>query len=636
VYVWGNNAYGRIGNGASSGSIASPYTPTFYNSSIVAVNETFIDVTCGMYHSMALNKAGQVYTWGGSSTAVLARTTSPPYIPVRVTDVLSLKRVVGIAATSDSSTVLCDDGTIFSWGLNTAGELADGTTTQRTLPYNGPKSLNGLPLTVLQSGFQTTYVSLADGSLFAWGSNTNGEIGIGSTINQTNPVNVTQQYPVASYAAGYYNVFTFNTVSNATSAYSVGRNVQGQLGIGNQTTRSTFAQVANSIPWRYASSSAPGTAHTVFLYHAVSCFNILFDDPTVCSGRGNCTAQDTCVCIPAYFSPDCSTKICYGFNSSDPMTCSGHGSCLAYNTCACRQGYTGDDCEIPTSGYLFATGDDSYSQLGDKGLTYNQKFKQMPLFTSISFSFIVSGYGVTIFRNNATSQYYGLGTNRWGVLSSSNVFVNNSINLPTQILMGRDITSLCLGSQHAMHTDSNGAVYAWGTNNFYQLGSGNQVSNYNPTRVNGLLVNDSITVISCGAFHSVAVSLQTGKIYSWGYNLYGQAGDNTYGVGSFKPLPTAATGILSDSFIISASAGAYHTMALDSSGTVYTWGQNTYGQLGDGSNTDRYLPIRVAGSLNGRVIKTVSAGAYFSSVLTDASTRPVYTWGANANGLLLF
>src|SRR3990167_754720 len=141
-----------------------------------------------------------------------------------------------------------------------------------------------------------------------------------------------------------------------------------------------------------------------------------------------------------------------------------------------------------------------------------------------------------------------------------------------------------------------------------------------------LIVNNtsaSIThQISAGGLHTVA--LKIGKtVWAWGNNTYGQLGSGT---NNNSNTPIRVSGI---SDVVDIASGFWHTVALESDGTVWTWGNNTYGQLGDGTNTDRNTPVQVDGISNVIAI----AGGYWHTIALE-SDGTVWTWGNNTYGQL--
>ena len=137
--------------------------------------------------------------------------------------------------------------------------------------------------------------------------------------------------------------------------------------------------------------------------------------------------------------------------------------------------------------------------------------------------------------------------------------------------------------------------------------------------------------VSCGTGHSIAIS-NNGTIFLWGFNKFGELGDGTTKTDKFYPVPMNMTGILSGKNITQA-CGAYYTIALSSDGNIFSWGYNA-GQLGDGTIKDRLSPVSVnmSGVLNGKNIIQVAAGE--SHTIAVSSDGYVFSWGFNDNGQL--
>jgi hypothetical protein len=134
--------------------------------------------------------------------------------------------------------------------------------------------------------------------------------------------------------------------------------------------------------------------------------------------------------------------------------------------------------------------------------------------------------------------------------------------------------------------------------------------------------NASFTAVSAGRYYHSCALTYIGTVKCWGYNEYGQLGDGTSGIDRLTPVPV--TGVSS---VTAISVGSRHTCALTITDTVKCWGYNEYGQLGDDTTTDRLTPITVSG-LSG--VTAVSAGDDLTCALINTGT--VKCWGVNAGG----
>ena len=171
-----------------------------------------------------------------------------------------------------------------------------------------------------------------------------------------------------------------------------------------------------------------------------------------------------------------------------------------------------------------------------------------------------------------------------------------------------------------MALKSDGTVRTWGMNLYGQLGIGITGSyRTTPVQTSGIT---NVTAITGGYNHSVALK-GDGTVWTWGANSSGQLGDGTT---TSRNTPVQVAGL---SNVTAIASGGYYTLALKSDGTVWAWGNNSFGQLGDGTTTLRRTPVQVAGLSN---VAAIGAGFQHTIAIKDDGT--VWTWGRNDYGQL--
>ncbi|MDQ6525285.1 hypothetical protein RB608_16810 [Nocardioides sp. LHD-245] len=199
-----------------------------------------------------------------------------------------------------------------------------------------------------------------------------------------------------------------------------------------------------------------------------------------------------------------------------------------------------------------------------------------------------------------------------GILVGMFVSVLVTLPPPTGNETGRTFTLAAAGAP--------GTPYTWGGNAFGELGDGTTTPH---GIARPLAAPTDVVDVHTGREHAVALR-SDGTVVIWGSNQMGQLGIGT--TGGSRPAPVAVPG-LSDVTMV--STGHYHSLALRADGSVWTWGYNQAGQLGDGTTTTRNHPVRVPGT---RTYATVAAGRDMSyAVATDGT---VWAWGLNEDGQL--
>lgn len=218
-------------------------------------------------------------------------------------------------------------------------------------------------------------------------------------------------------------------------------------------------------------------------------------------------------------------------------------------------------------------------------------------------------------KNDGT--LWAWGRNNFGQFGNN---TTNSSNIPKQIGTSNDWVQISAGSSLSLGLKSDGTIWSMGFNNNGQLGIGSTVTYVKvPTQIGTDTNWKSINVgtTACSAIKT------DGTLWTWGTNDYGQLGDGT---SVSKNVPTK---IGTATNWVSISAGISHMIGLKTNGTIWAWGSNASGNLGDGSSALQYEPVQIGTAANW---KTISAGQGHSlGIKTDGT---LWAWGDNSDGEL--
>ena len=308
-------------------------------------------------------------------------------------------------------------------------------------------------------------------------------------------------------------------------------------------------------------------------------------------------------------------------------------------------------------GSVLAWGDNQSGELGNG--TFTRSLYAVPVSAPV-----VAGNTVTL--NNvvqvsggsnyslaltADGYVYAWGDNTYGQLGSGqNTFGTSSSNsdVPARVQseFGGDLTgivAISAGQDHALALGADGTVYAWGRNQYGQLGNGaadgasstdshpsavavrsSQSGNFNFGTLSG------VVAIAAGGYHSLAV-LSDGTALAWGYNSSGQLGDADSGPGADSSTPVAVSGLTN---AVAVEAGQYFSLALDANGNVSAWGYNNDGELGQGNsnanaNETVPVPVQLTDPTTGLALTVTQIAAGDAHALALTSSGSVYAWGSD-------
>jgi len=270
---------------------------------------------------------------------------------------------------------------------------------------------------------------------------------------------------------------------------------------------------------------------------------------------------------------------------------------------------------VLNNGTVKAWGNNQFGQVGDGTTTDRHTPVEVNTLTNIAA--VASGaYHSLALANDG--KVWAWGKNDQGQLGDGTLSENH---VPKQVVGLSNIISIAAGFDYSLALKNDGTVWAWGGNMWGTLGDGSYTNRWQPVQVNNL---SGVIFITAGTEHCLALK-SDGTVWSWGWNAAGCLGD---GSAVAKRSTAAPISALSGITAIAAN-GSFHALALKNDGTVWTWGDNFYGQLGDGTFIEKSIPVQLASLTN---IAAIGTGERHSFAMrTDGS---LWAWGWNGNGQL--
>jgi alpha-tubulin suppressor-like RCC1 family protein len=275
----------------------------------------------------------------------------------------------------------------------------------------------------------------------------------------------------------------------------------------------------------------------------------------------------------------------------------------------------GHTCARKNDGSLWCWGSNALGQLGDG--TFMDKPSPVEL----------TALGTTVVEVALGAAHSCAGTEDgvlscWGVNGAGQLGDGSTVNKssPAQVSSLTSVVEVALGANHTCARKKEGSLWCWGQNASGQLGDGSTAPKTSPAKVSAF---GTYAEVALGGAHTCARE-NDGSLWSWGYNSSGQLGDGST-VNKSSPTHVSALG----KSVAGVALGSFHTCARKNDGSLWCWGAGSYGQLGDGTKTDRTSPVQVS-------MLTAVADVALGDGHTCARTEDgsLWCWGRNSSGQL--
>jgi alpha-tubulin suppressor-like RCC1 family protein len=526
LWTMGENNYGQLGDGSFNNTNLPQRIVT---GGVIAI--------AGSGHTLFVKTNGSLWGMGGNDQGQLGdghpTTISPPY-GIDLPEQILAGGVTAVSAGGQHSLIIKTNGSLWAMGFNTSGQLGDGTTaTSAPFGVSLPEQIVASNVVAVAAGAGHSLFLKSDGSLWAMGANNNGQLGDGTQNNTNRPEEIVTSNVVAIAAGNNHSLF----LKSDGSLWGMGYNVQGDLGIGNFVNTNRPQQIVPS----GVTAIAAGFEHSLFIKSDGSLWG-MGAASTGQLGGGSSIKTD-------------------------------HPVEIVVSGVTAIAGGTLHSLFLKSDGTLWAVGYNAYGELGDgsfKETAIPEQIFPPPLPPGSAVTKISAGYEHSLFVRSDGS-LWAMGHDNFGQLGYGGPY-NNSTNRPEQII--GNVKEIAAGFDHSLFIETNGSLWAMGYNGEGELGDGTTTpGNYKLTPEE--IVQSNVTAVAAGEYQSLFLK-SDGSLWTMGYNNVGQLGDGTTN-NAYTPEELVSSGV------VAISAGDTHSLFLKSDGSAWGMGYNFDGELGDGA-----------------------------------------------------
>jgi alpha-tubulin suppressor-like RCC1 family protein len=513
-------------------------------------------------HTVAIKSDGSLWAWGYNEYGQLGDgTITVRRAPVQISGVAG---AVAAAVGPEHTLVLKTDGTVWGWGRNDSGQLGDGTNVDRLAPVQ----VTGLSGVVAIAASAVSGMALkADGTVWMWGNNDGGQLGDGGFDSRPLAAAVPSLTGVAEISLGSRHCAV---VKADGSIWTWGENYFGELGDGTTFPRAVPGPV-------------PALSGAVKVAAGANQTLALKIDGSVWAWGANYAGQ-------------LGTGSLEPFYHLSPVPCPALNAIVALTQ---RSALRSDGIVLRWGGPL-------------AGEPTPQDAMPAPVAGLAGVAAIAGVWerGVAL-KSDGTVLSWSEADGALAPIPGDGTGIFHTVGIQPNLLTG--VTGVAAGGRHSLALVTGGGVVSWGANDSGQLGHGSLVLSLEPQGVAAL---SGVLQVAGGGAHSVALKAD-GTVWTWGDSAMGQLGyDNNY---EPKSTPGQVPGLTG---VIQVAAGAYFTAALKSDGTVWAWGENYSGQLGDLLEWERATPGPVSG-----VSGIVALATTHFGVVALKNDGTVWAWG---------
>jgi alpha-tubulin suppressor-like RCC1 family protein len=634
LFVVGENDYGRLGTGDS----VIRYYPTNITDNFNLSSGEYITMfDTGQYHMVAVTNLNSIYVWGWNNNRQLGDgTTTSRNLPMEITSRFGLgtgENIIDVEASLYNTFVLTSAGRYFSWGSNFGGIIGNNSTALVDTVSDNTAFLSlesGEILVDIQSNDSTVLAMSNIGNLYGWGSNIYGQLFLGDTTDRlTNTLlngafGLDSGETITAYSAGD----DFSVVATSDGqVYSAGKNTIGQLGDGTGIDRTTPTLISGPMALGTGEyvTHIDNYGHTIIATNQNRVFGWGWNS-SGCIGDGigtyvylpfevtsflNLGLNEDIIGIAASYS---NSHIVTNENNYYAWGGNGYGK------------------------FMFGYGDIMSSPeplMGPK----NFDILEIQDYLGSDVELVSSNYKHTVVKTES-GEIYTWGYNYYGALGTGDkedritpFKVTESLNLG----VAEEVSMIATGDRHTVYLTSDHRVLTTGNNQYGMLGTGNTVEQLSPFDMTvriPLNPTEYIVKVYAGGYQTFLLSNE-GNVFAMGRSIEGQLTLLT----QYNTFPTNITsnlGLDPLEEVVDIYVGYRHTLVHTSNDRLLAFGDNSFGQLGDGTNIPTHVPVEVNldNCYDTGLADLLEIGVGYNHNVVLTNNNDVCSWGINESGEL--
>ena len=644
LYMWGTATSGQLGNN----TIINRSNPVQ-----IAPGTSWATVLAGGTTSIGLKSDGSLWSWGAGTSGVLGvGDTISRSSPTQIGSATNWNSQ-GLYKSDQQATVSAINNLsqLYVWGLNSSGQLGLGDTINRSAPVQVSGSWVSAAIGITAIALDINY------RLYTWGAANFSRLGDGTTANRSSPVMIdsTNRYIDISNAGGSLIV-----TRNDFTIWTWGSGANGALGLNDTNDRSVPTQIGSS-SWLVVVGGGSGGAG-IRLDNSLWTWGLNTD--------GRLGLNDTINrSSPTHVGTGGWSWISDGGSSQGQAAVNNLNQLYIWGTNT--TGKLGDGTTVAKSSPVQVTLGSALPTNTNQVLAVSNAGTWFVKTQLNDYSLWVEGFGsnsgigpvnsgITGNRSSPVQvgggeygglldQWYAISTNggnyalaiksdrtlwAWGTNTYGQLGISDTVTRSSPVQIGTNsnwsLVSAGSGSGHSAAIDTSGNLYVWGRNHNGQLGDSSTINKSSPVQIAG-----TWTSVSLNSFWGTTHAINNlSKLYAWGNTGITNGFNYLYGDGS--TINRSSPTIIGTSSWAQVSAGAENISAIRIDGTLWGWGLNAYGAVGDRTTVNRSVPTQVFGGGSWAQVVAggagvLSSGDFMSSTYAIKTNGTLWAWGMNAN-----